>query len=41
MAHHFETLSAKGVADIVYHIEENEWNGNVRTQLRLKDIRFE
>ncbi len=27
--------------DIVYQIEENEWNGKVSLQLNVKDIRFE
>lgn len=28
-----------GAFDIVYHIEENEWQGNVRLQLMVKDVR--
>jgi len=35
--HHIE----KGIPfDIVYHLEENEWNGQVSLQLNVKDIRF-
>lgn len=26
--------------DICYHIEENEWNGNVKLQLNIKDIKI-
>ncbi|MGQ9518137.1 MAG: hypothetical protein ACUVT1_12795 [Anaerolineae bacterium] len=25
--------------DIAYHLEENEWNGQVRLQLNVQDIR--
>lgn len=31
----------KGIPfDICFHLEENEWNGNVTLQLNIKDIRF-
>ena len=35
-------LISKGMAfSICYHIEENDWNGKVRLQLAVKDIRFD
>ncbi len=35
-------LIAKGNPfNVCYHIEENEWNGNVNVQLNIKDINFE
>ncbi len=37
---HFGLID-KGIPfDICYHLEENEWNGNVSLQLNVKDIRF-
>jgi single-stranded-DNA-specific exonuclease len=37
---HFGLID-KGIPfDICYHIEENEWNGQVSLQLNVKDIRF-
>jgi single-stranded-DNA-specific exonuclease len=34
-------LIEKGIPfDICYHLEENEWNGQVSLQLNVKDIRF-
>lgn len=37
---HFHLIE-KGIPfDICYHLEENEWNGNVSLQLNVKDIRF-
>ena len=34
-----EMISTKEPFDAVYSIDENEWNGNVSLQLKLKDIR--
>jgi len=37
---HFGLID-KGIPfDICYHLEENEWNGQVSLQLNVKDIRF-
>ena len=37
----FLPLIEKGIPfDICYHIEENDWNGNVSLQLNIKDIRI-
>jgi single-stranded-DNA-specific exonuclease len=37
---HFGKIE-KGISfNICYHVEENEWNGNVSLQLNIKDIRF-
>jgi len=37
---HFGLID-KGIPfDICYHIEENEWNGNISLQLNVRDIRF-
>ncbi|HOW25565.1 MAG TPA: single-stranded-DNA-specific exonuclease RecJ [Bacteroidales bacterium] len=37
----FLPVIEKGVPfDICYHIEENDWNGNVSLQLNIKDIRI-
>jgi single-stranded-DNA-specific exonuclease len=38
MARHLD-LVRKGPVDIVYTLEENEWNGQISLQLQLKDIR--
>lgn len=32
-------LVKSGAFDIAYHIEENEWNGNINLQMAVKDIR--
>lgn len=32
-------LQKQAPVDIIFSIEENEWNGNVRLQLRLRDIK--
>lgn len=40
MAKKFDVLK-RGNFDIAYHIDENEWNGNVRLQLMVKDIASE
>ena len=34
----FETISGKKTFKAVYSLDENEWNGNVSIQLKLKDI---
>ena len=39
MAEKFELIKDGQQFDIAYEIEENEWNGNLNLQLRLKDIR--
>ena len=39
MADKFELIKDGQQFDIAYALEENEWNGNVNLQLRLKDIR--
>ena len=39
MAEKFELNKDGQQFDIAYEIEENEWNGNLNLQLRLKDIR--
>jgi single-stranded-DNA-specific exonuclease len=37
---HFSKIE-KGIPfNICYHVEENEWNGNVSLQLNIKDIKF-
>ena len=40
MAEKFELIKGGQQFDIAYALEENEWNGNVNLQLRLKDIRI-
>ena len=35
-----EKIKTKEPFDICYTIEENEWNGRVSLQLKIKDIRF-
>jgi len=37
---HYENVLSKKPFDIVYNIEENEWNGNVTLQANIKDIQF-
>ena len=38
---HFSKIE-KGIPfNICYHVEENEWNGNISLQLNIKDIKFE
>ena len=39
MAEKFELIKDGQQFDIAYELEENEWNGNLNLQLRLKDIR--
>lgn len=38
--HHLENMLAGKPFDLVYQIEENEWNGKTHLQLNVKDIRF-
>ncbi|MFB0515198.1 MAG: single-stranded-DNA-specific exonuclease RecJ [Candidatus Neomarinimicrobiota bacterium] len=40
MADHFEKLLLNKPLDIAYVVEENEWQGNRKTQLQLKDIKM-
>ena len=39
MADKYELIKDRQQFDIAFVLEENEWNGNVNLQLRLKDIR--
>lgn len=39
-AAYFEHIRKGMPFDICYHIEENEWNGNVKLQLNIKDIKI-
>ena len=39
LADQLELIQNKNPFDAVYCIEENEWNGMVSVQLRLKDIK--
>lgn len=39
MSQHFEMIRSGIPFDIIFTIEENEWNGNVTLQLVLKDLR--
>ena len=38
-AHHYECIQRSHPFNIVYHIEENVWNGMVKLQLNVKDIK--
>ncbi len=38
--HHLEKISNGVPFNIVYHIEENEWNGKITLQLNVIDIKF-
>ncbi len=40
-AERLEMVSENRTFSICYHLEENEWNGNVTLQLNIKDIREE
>ena len=40
MADRFYLLQMNKPVDIVYTIDENEWNGNVSLQLKVIDIRL-
>jgi len=39
LAEHFDYVLKGNKFDICYHIEENEWNGNVSLQLNIKDLK--
>lgn len=39
LGEHFNYIQSGNKFDICYHIEENEWNGNVSLQLNIKDIK--
>ena len=39
LAHKFNFLQGKQPLDIVFTIDENEWNGNKNLQLKVLDIR--
>jgi single-stranded-DNA-specific exonuclease len=39
MADKFEIISHKKPFDMVFTVEENEWNGTVSLQLKVIDIR--
>ncbi|MBL4708308.1 MAG: single-stranded-DNA-specific exonuclease RecJ [Flavobacteriales bacterium] len=39
LGNHFDLIKSGQAFDIVYHIEENEWNGRVNLQLSIQDIR--
>jgi single-stranded-DNA-specific exonuclease len=38
LAHYYELL-AKGPVDIVYTVDENEFNGNVKLQIKVLDVK--
>ncbi len=40
MGKHYSDISKSLPFNICYHIEENEWNGNVTLQLNVKDIKL-
>jgi single-stranded-DNA-specific exonuclease len=40
MAHHFERISGGDLFRMAYTIEENTYNGNTTTQIKVKDIQF-
>jgi single-stranded-DNA-specific exonuclease len=39
LGHKIQTIKNKKQFDVVYSIDENEWNGKISVQLRLKDIK--
>jgi single-stranded-DNA-specific exonuclease len=39
MAHHFAVLQSQQPFDLVFTIDENEWNGNKSLQLKVLDVR--
>ncbi len=39
-SHHLEKMLVNKRFDLVYQIEENEWNGKTTLQLNVKDIKF-
>lgn len=38
--HHFKDIKNGRPFSVCYHIEENEWQGKINTQLNVKDIQF-
>jgi single-stranded-DNA-specific exonuclease len=40
MAHKFDLLATRRPVDIVYKVDENEWNGQKNLQLRMVDIKL-
>ena len=40
MGHHYHKMEAGNTFDALYCIDENEWQGQVSIQLRVKDIKF-
>lgn len=40
LGEYFDKVQSGSAFDICYHIEENEWNGNVSLQLNIKDIKI-
>ena len=36
----FERLSPGSRVDVAYHLEINEWNGNIKLQLNVQDLRM-
>jgi single-stranded-DNA-specific exonuclease len=40
LAHHYDEIAKSNSFDIVFTIEENQWNGNTSLQLNIKDIRM-
>jgi single-stranded-DNA-specific exonuclease len=39
MGEKLEIVKSKNTFDILYHIEENEWQGNITLQLKIIDVR--
>ncbi|MFD0863238.1 single-stranded-DNA-specific exonuclease RecJ [Sungkyunkwania multivorans] len=39
LGHKYELIAEKKPFDLAYTIDENEWNGNVSLQLKIKDIK--
>ncbi|HPS26819.1 MAG TPA: hypothetical protein PK269_04350 [Bacteroidales bacterium] len=39
LADFYDYIQKGNTFDICYHIEENEWNGNISLQLNIKDIK--
>jgi single-stranded-DNA-specific exonuclease len=40
LGHHYDEIAKNNSFDIVFTIEENQWNGNTLLQLNVKDIRM-